>query len=118
LKISSAAALLLLAAGCTAGDPFGLYHPYQEQHASGEERAAAFAAHQVTYGSYEICGRKLAQFVAEGENGPSAEPVRLSSKEMVGYRRFGGEGQGVIQEYRCIDNHMHFRAWVEPGAEH
>ncbi|WP_165357531.1 hypothetical protein [Sphingosinicella sp. CPCC 101087] len=111
-------AALLLVAGCTAGDPLGLYRPYQEHHASEGERTAAFAGHQVTYGSHDVCRRKLALFVDAGSGDSAADPVRLSSIEMVGYRRFGHGSDGVIQEYRCIDNHMHFRAWVESAAEH
>ena len=119
LTIVPAAALLLLAAGCSAGDPLGLYHPYHEPYATDAERGAAFAAHTVTYGTYERCGRKLAEFVGgEATGGPGAGPVRISSNELVGYRRFGAEGEAVVQEYRCIDGTMHFRAWTEAGAAH
>lgn len=111
------AALAFLASACAAGDPFGLYHPYHEHYASKVERGAAFAAHSVPYGSHERCGDKLAGFVAEEEGALVAEPVRIAANEQVGYRRFGEPGHGVIQEYRCIDDRMHFRAWVEPTAE-
>ena len=117
LTIVPAAALLLLAGSCGAGDPFGLYHPYHEHYASGAERGSAFAAHTVPYGTYARCGQKLAEFVAEEPVvGHAAEPVRISSNELVGYRRFGAEGEAVIQEYRCIDGTMHFRAWTEAAA--
>jgi hypothetical protein len=119
LRIVPAAAFLLVAAGCTAGDPLGLYHPYHEPYASDAERGAAFAAHTVTYGTYARCGRKLAEFVAdEAAGGHATEPVRISSNEMVGYRRFGAGGEGVVQEYRCIDGTMHFRAWTAAAAAH
>ena len=115
----SAALLILSAAGCTAGDPLGLYHPYHERYASDAERGAAFAAHHVAYGTHENCSRRLAGFVSADEADPGghvADPVRLSANEAVGYRRFGAEDGAVIQEYRCIDGHMHFRAWAEAGA--
>lgn len=111
----------LALAACTAGDPLGLYHPYHEKYASEAERGAAFAAHSVTYGSHENCGRRLAGFVSEAQAGPGglvADPVRLSANEAVGYRRFGETGAAVIQEYRCIDGVMHFRAWAEPQDGH
>ena len=114
-----APSLLLAAAGCTAGDPLGLYHPYHEHFASAEERGAAFAAHSVAYGTHENCGRRLAGFVGEPETegeGPALAPIRISANEAVGYRRFGAEGEAVLQEYRCIDGVMHFRAWTEPAA--
>jgi hypothetical protein len=118
-NMAPAVLALLLVAGCAAGDPLGLYHPYHEPYASDAERGAAFAAHHVAYGTHENCSRRLAGFVSAEEADPGghvADPVRLSANEAVGYRRFGAEGEAVIQEYRCIDGTMHFRAWAEAGA--
>ena len=117
--MAAAVLALLLLAGCTAGDPLGLYHPYHEHHASDAERGAVFAAHQVAYGTHENCSRRLAGFVSAeeaGAGGHVADPVRIATNEAVGYRRFGAEGEAVIQEYRCIDGVMHFRAWAEAAA--